>query len=161
MLASRKSYLATKEDFETFRESTSIQHNPASQTIKPREPSPLSSLNRIAMSMASILRTTLLVLCAWSHCFFYADGFVNHNTNTVAGTTTPKGAPFFTNCEATVLSIRHQSQTNKEVYFRRPSTTTHEQRRYNIALQAVPGGMQWFVKTEQFCKPYPQVKPYL
>src|SRR5210317_825169 len=28
-------------------------------------------------------------------------------------------------------------------------------------LHAAPEGMKWFVKTEQFCKPYPQVKPHL
>lgn len=28
-------------------------------------------------------------------------------------------------------------------------------------LQAAPEGMQWFVKTEQFCKPFPEVKPHL
>ena len=28
-------------------------------------------------------------------------------------------------------------------------------------LHAAPDGMKWFVKTEKFCKPYPQVKPHL
>ena len=34
-------------------------------------------------------------------------------------------------------------------------------KRGKLALYAAPDGMKWFVKTEQFCKPYPQVKPYL
>ena len=28
-------------------------------------------------------------------------------------------------------------------------------------MLAAPDGLNWFVKTEQFCKPYPQVKPHL
>ncbi len=31
----------------------------------------------------------------------------------------------------------------------------------STSLGAAPEGMQWFVKTEQFCKPYPEVKPHL
>ena len=33
--------------------------------------------------------------------------------------------------------------------------------RRKALLHAAPDGMKWFVKTEQFCKPYPQVKPHL
>mmetsp|Transcript_13326 Transcript_13326/g.19960 ORF Transcript_13326/g.19960 Transcript_13326/m.19960 type:complete len:153 (+) Transcript_13326:1-459(+) len=38
-----------------------------------------------------------------------------------------------------------------------PSTSN----RGTTLMHAAPDGMKWFVKTEQFCKPYPQVKPYL
>ena len=39
---------------------------------------------------------------------------------------------------------------------------TASTRRHPSALGAVPGaGLHWFVKTEQFCKPFPEVKPHL
>ena len=38
---------------------------------------------------------------------------------------------------------------------------THQQRGATIAQYAVPEGLHWFVKTEQFCKPFPEVKPHL
>jgi len=34
-------------------------------------------------------------------------------------------------------------------------------KRGKTLIHAAPDGMKWFIKTEQFCKPYPQVKPYL
>lgn len=36
-----------------------------------------------------------------------------------------------------------------------------QRRGHYYALYSAPDGMHWFVKTEQFCKPFPQVKPYL
>ena len=33
--------------------------------------------------------------------------------------------------------------------------------RRGVALHSAPDGLHWFVKTEQFCKPFPQVKPHL
>mmetsp|Transcript_12439 Transcript_12439/g.26473 ORF Transcript_12439/g.26473 Transcript_12439/m.26473 type:complete len:167 (+) Transcript_12439:118-618(+) len=33
--------------------------------------------------------------------------------------------------------------------------------REGVILNAAPDGMHWFVKTEQFCKPFPVVKPHL
>lgn len=47
-----------------------------------------------------------------------------------------------------------------------PSASAHhhhqqQQQRKEVALKAAPDGLHWFVKTEQFCKPFPEVKPYL
>ncbi|KAL7530531.1 hypothetical protein ACHAXR_003542 [Thalassiosira sp. AJA248-18] len=42
--------------------------------------------------------------------------------------------------------------------------STHHHRptqRRGVALNSAPDGMHWFVKTEQFCKPFPEVKPHL
>lgn len=33
--------------------------------------------------------------------------------------------------------------------------------RGRVILHAAPDGLHWFVKTEQFCKPFPEVKPHL
>ncbi|KAL7540141.1 hypothetical protein ACHAWF_006606, partial [Thalassiosira exigua] len=30
-----------------------------------------------------------------------------------------------------------------------------------FVLNEAPDGLEWFVKTEQFCKPFPEVKPHL
>ena len=42
-------------------------------------------------------------------------------------------------------------------------TISHSVRtqRTGVILNSAPDGMHWFVKTEQFCKPFPEVKPHL
>jgi len=45
---------------------------------------------------------------------------------------------------------------NNFVYYKHTLTTTIGKRLY-----AAPDGLQWFVKTEQFSKPFPEVKPHL
>ena len=37
----------------------------------------------------------------------------------------------------------------------------HRKHKLRTALNAAPEGMKWFVKTETFAKPYPEVKQYL
>jgi len=42
-----------------------------------------------------------------------------------------------------------------------PSASAHHRRRKWVALKAAPDGLRWFVKMEQLCKPFPEVKPHL
>ena len=42
-----------------------------------------------------------------------------------------------------------------------PIFKSKSQHQIQVILQSAPDGMQWFVKTEQFCKPYPEVKTHL
>ena len=37
----------------------------------------------------------------------------------------------------------------------------HNDHEQLIVLKSAPDDMHWFVKTEQFCKPFPEVKPHL
>lgn len=52
--------------------------------------------------------------------------------------------------------LTHHGTTKLAIF----ESNKHQSARANV-LHVAPDGMKWFVKTEQFCKPYPQVKPYL
>ena len=51
--------------------------------------------------------------------------------------------------------------TNNYPSPKQSSHGTHQHRGATIAQYAAPEGLHWFVKTEQFCKPFPEVKPHL
>ena len=71
------------------------------------------------------------------------------------------------------LRLIPQTQPNHLIFERRlvnnfvykhTLTTTigkRQQQQSRSILYAAPDGLHWFVKTEQFCKPFPEVKPHL
>lgn len=48
-------------------------------------------------------------------------------------------------------------------HYHRFTISNARQRNYRdtVALNSAPDGMHWFVKTEKFCKPFPEVKLHL
>ncbi len=61
-----------------------------------------------------------------------------------------------TSCFASLSSAQHH-------HHHRGTTSNGRRHKYRnaVTLNSAPNGMHWFVKTEQFCKPYPEVKLHL
>ncbi|KAL3761290.1 hypothetical protein ACHAWU_010203 [Discostella pseudostelligera] len=85
-------------------------------------------------------------------CCFIVQGFCTSNNSS------PRPRRLIPVSESSFFASLTSAHHNNHGTISTPRRTRH---RKAITLNSAPDGMHWFVKTEQFCKPYLEVKIHL